>query len=113
MLQTGFYFGIRRGRALVSAAGVHVYSRPYKVAALGNIATRPDVRGRGLGTAVTARLCQELLRAGVECIGLNVKADNLGARACYEKLGFVRVADYGEYMVEPKERGIPPGSCRQ
>jgi ribosomal protein S18 acetylase RimI-like enzyme len=102
MLETGCYFGIRRGPALVTVAGVHVYSRPYKVAALGNITTRPDVRGQGLGTAVTARLCQELLRAGIECVGLNVKADNGHALACYEKLGFERVADYGEYTVEPR-----------
>lgn len=100
MLETGFYFGIRRGGALVSVAGVHVYSQQYKVAALGNITTRPDVRGQGLATAVTARLCQELLRAGIECIGLNVRADNRGAVACYEKIGFERVADYGEYSLE-------------
>jgi RimJ/RimL family protein N-acetyltransferase len=99
MLRTGFYFGIRRGGELASVAGVHVYSRPYKVAALGNVATHPDHRGRGLATAVTARLCRELLCAGVECVGLNVNADNRGAIACYEKLGFARVADYGEYTV--------------
>jgi ribosomal protein S18 acetylase RimI-like enzyme len=102
MLETGFYFGIRRGGQLVSVAGVHVYSQPYKAAALGNITTRPGVRGQGLATAVTARLCQELVRAGIECVGLNVKADNRGAIACYEKLGFTRVADYGEFMVEPR-----------
>ena len=102
MLQTGFYFGIRRGGALVSVAGVHVYSRPYKVAALGNVATHPDHRGGGLATIATARLCQELLRAGVECVGLNVNADNRGALACYGKLGFVRVADYGEYTLEAR-----------
>jgi ribosomal protein S18 acetylase RimI-like enzyme len=102
MLQTGFYYGIRRGSGLVSVAGVHLYSQPYKVAALGNVTTRPDVRGQGLGTTVTARLCQELLHAGIECVGLNVKADNRSALACYEKLGFARVADYGEYMVETR-----------
>jgi RimJ/RimL family protein N-acetyltransferase len=102
MLETGFYFGIRRGTALVSVAGVHVYSPRYKVAALGNVTTRPDARGQGLATAATARLCQELLRAGVEHVGLNVKADNRAAIACYEKLGFERVADYGEYTLEPR-----------
>jgi RimJ/RimL family protein N-acetyltransferase len=102
MLETGFYFGIRRGPALVSVAGVHVYSRQYKVAALGNITTRPDARGQGLATTATARVCQELLRAGIECVGLNVKADNRSAITCYERLGFERVADYGEYTVEPK-----------
>jgi ribosomal protein S18 acetylase RimI-like enzyme len=102
MLETGFYFGVRRGPALVSVAGVHVCSQRYRVAALGNITTRPDFRGRGLGTAVTARVCRELTAAGVEHVGLNVKADNRDAIACYEKLGFTRVATYGEYTLELK-----------
>jgi ribosomal protein S18 acetylase RimI-like enzyme len=102
MLETGFYYGIRRGGALVSVSGVHVYSPLYKVAALGNIATRPDARGQGFGTAATGRLCQELLRVGIEHIGLNVNADNHSAVACYKKLGFTPIAVYGEYDVEPK-----------
>jgi ribosomal protein S18 acetylase RimI-like enzyme len=102
MLETGLYFGVRRGGALASVAGVHVCSRGHKVAALGNITTRPDARGQGLATVVTARLCQELLRAGIDCVGLNVRADNRPAVACYEKLGFERVADYGEYTLELK-----------
>jgi hypothetical protein len=102
MLETGFYFGIRHGPPLVSAAGVHVYSQQYKAAALGNITTRPDVRGQRLATTVTARLCQELLRAGIVHVGLNVKADNGSAVACYSKLGFEHVADYGEYTLDAK-----------
>jgi ribosomal protein S18 acetylase RimI-like enzyme len=102
MLETGFYFGIRRGSALVSVAGVHVCSQTNRVAALGNITTRPDFRGQGLGTAVTARLCRELRRAGIEQVGLNVKADNHSAITCYEKLGFSRAADYGEYFLQAK-----------
>ena len=102
MLETGYYFGVRRGGALVSVAGVHVYSPRYRVAALGNITTRPDSRGQGLATAATARLCQELRRAGIEHIGLNVHAANRAALACYQKLGFERVADYGEYTLELK-----------
>jgi ribosomal protein S18 acetylase RimI-like enzyme len=102
MLQTGFYFGVRRGTQLVSVAGVHVYSQKYKVAALGNITTRPEFRGQGLATVVTTRLCQELRRAGIQSIGLNVKADNRGAIACYEKIGFKHVADYGEFSAELK-----------
>jgi ribosomal protein S18 acetylase RimI-like enzyme len=102
MLETGYYFGIRRGRALVSIAGVHVFSPHYKAAALGNITTRPDARGQGLATTATARLCQELLHTGIEYVGLNVKADNHGAIACYEKLGFERVTEYGEYTLQTK-----------
>jgi predicted GNAT family acetyltransferase len=102
MLETGFYFAIRRGGSLVSVAGVHVCSPQYRVAALGNITTRPDFRGQGLATAVTARLCQELRSAGIESIGLNVHAGNPGALACYQKIGFERVADYGESTLELK-----------
>jgi GNAT superfamily N-acetyltransferase len=102
MLETGYYFGIRRGGALVSVAGVHVYSQRYKVAALGNITTLPDCSGHGLATAATARLCQELRRAGIEHVGLNVKADNQAGRACYRKIGFERIADYGEYTANAK-----------
>jgi RimJ/RimL family protein N-acetyltransferase len=102
MLETGFYFGIRRNNSLATVSGVHVYSPKYRVAALGNITTRPDVREQGLATTATARLCQELLHAGIECIGLNVNANNRGAIACYEKLGFNRIADYGEYTLEAK-----------
>jgi ribosomal protein S18 acetylase RimI-like enzyme len=100
MLETGYYFGVRRGGALVSVSGVHVVSARYQVAALGNIATHPDFRGQGLATVATARLCQELLHDGIENIGLNVNADNPSAVACYRKLGFERIADYGEYALE-------------
>lgn len=101
MLETGQYFGIRQGRKLVSVAGVHVFSGRYRVAALGNIATRPDWRGRGYGRAVTARLCQSLCR-DVDHVGLNVKADNRAAVALYEKLGFQTWAGYGEFTLEAR-----------
>lgn len=100
MLETGYY-GIRRGGELVSAAGVHVYSAVYKVAALGNIATHPEWRGQGLGTRVSARLCQELLKS-VNHIGLNVKANNRAAIASYEKLGFEKIASYQECFLRAK-----------
>jgi ribosomal protein S18 acetylase RimI-like enzyme len=110
MLETGYYFGIRRGGMLASVAGVHVFSRPYKVAALGNITTRPDFRGQGLATAATVRLCQELRGAGIEHIGLNVKADNQAALECYKRIGFKQIADYGEYTMNAK--GLAAGHSR-
>lgn len=101
MLETGMYFGIREAGVLASIAGVHVFSRKHGVAALGNIATDPDRRNRGLGRRVTARLCLALLRE-VPCIGLNVSAGNAPAIACYRGLGFEEVAQYGEFMVRRK-----------
>ena len=101
MLATGYYFGVRRDSTLVSAGGVHVYSERYKVAALGNVATHPHLRGHGLATAICAKLCRSLSRT-VDHIGLNVKADNTAAIRCYQKLGFERVASYDECLLEWK-----------
>jgi ribosomal protein S18 acetylase RimI-like enzyme len=101
MLETGHYYGIRCGGALVSVAGVHVYSPSYKAAALGNVTTHPEWRRKGLGTKVTAKLCRSLLKT-VDHIGLNVKADNIGALYCYEGLGFERIASYEECYFDAK-----------
>ncbi|MCB9077388.1 MAG: GNAT family N-acetyltransferase [Anaerolineaceae bacterium] len=99
MLETGCFFGLEDDGALVSVAGIHVYSEQYRVAALGNVTTHPAQRGRGMALAVCARLGQQLLERGIEHIGLNVKADNQAAIACYQKLGFEYVATYTEYML--------------
>ncbi|MFZ1683761.1 MAG: GNAT family N-acetyltransferase [Candidatus Zixiibacteriota bacterium] len=101
MLETGKYYGIRDGKSLVAVTGVHVYSREYKVAALGNIATHPKYRGKGLATKVTGHLCQELVDEGL-MVCLNVKKDNLPAIACYEKLGFEKAFEYEEARFELK-----------
>jgi ribosomal protein S18 acetylase RimI-like enzyme len=99
MLETGQYFGLRRNGGLISAGGIHVYSEKYRVAALGNITTHPEHRNMGYARLVTARLCQSLCDR-VDHIGLNVKADNAAAIACYRVLGFEICASYGEYMAE-------------
>jgi len=99
-LATQAYFGIWRDDVLISIAGVHVYSEPYKVAALGNVTTLPSERGKGHALRTCAKLCQTLLARGIDQIGLNVKADNAAALSTYQRLGFEKVAEYGEYLVE-------------
>ena len=101
MLETEQYFGIRQSGALVSVAGVHACSACYRVAALGNIATHPDYRGRGYGRIAAARVCKSLLNE-IDHIGLNVKTDNTSAIRCYEKLGFEAIGSFGEFDVELK-----------
>jgi len=97
MLETGKYYGIQQGKELVSVAGVHVYSRRYRVAALGNIVTHPQMRQQGLCQVVTAALCQDLLTT-VDHISLNVRVDNQPAISCYRKLGFTDTATYEEFF---------------
>lgn len=101
MLETGRYYGVRNGASIISVAGIHVYSPRFRVAVLGNVTTHPAYKARGLGTAACAKLCKELLRE-IEHVGLNVKADNASAIACYERLGFERIATYEEYSLKLK-----------
>lgn len=95
MLDTGQYVGARQAGQLVAVAGVHVYSAAYRVAAIGNVTTHPDVRGQGAGGACVAELCRQLGKS-VEHIGLNVRADNATAVGLYRRLGFSEVAEFTE-----------------
>jgi ribosomal protein S18 acetylase RimI-like enzyme len=95
MVETGQYVGVWDGARLLCVAGVHVYSARTRVAALGNIATRPEARRQGLARRATAALCRSL-RRHVDTIGLNVHAENAGAIRCYRGLGFAVVTPYAE-----------------
>jgi ribosomal protein S18 acetylase RimI-like enzyme len=103
MLETGQFFAIRDG-GIVAAGGVHVYAPAERVAALGSIAVDQAHRGRGLGTHVTARICRSLL-AEVDHVGLNVRADNRAAIACYERLGFATIGRFEEHLVIDRGAG--------
>jgi RimJ/RimL family protein N-acetyltransferase len=103
-LETNQYYGIRNKKGLISVAGIHLYSTEYKVAALGNITTHPDFRGKGLAKIVTAHLCKSLLQS-IDHIGLNVNTENKTAISCYEKIGFEVISSYEEYMADLKIQG--------
>jgi GNAT superfamily N-acetyltransferase len=99
MVADGVFHGIYEGEALVAAAGTHLLAREEGAAAIGNVYTRHDRRGRGLGSLVTSAVLGEL--AGVETIGLNVRADNDAARHLYESLGFARHCQFYEALAMP------------
>lgn len=100
VLKSRQYLGIRSANGeLICVAGVHVFSRQYRVAALGNIATHPDFRGQGFATTATAGLCTRVLD-DVDLIGLNVRTDNFAAVHAYQKIGFEIVTTYHEWNLE-------------
>mgnify|MGYP000064841100 CR=1 FL=1 len=87
-LETGLYFGVDGSDdELLSIAGVHVVSREFDIAAIGNLVTHPDARGQGLASAATGRLLDELFER-VSRVALNVREDNRSAVALYDKFGF-------------------------
>ena len=85
---------------LIAAAGTHLVSREEGAAAIGNVYVRRDRRGGGLGRAVTAAVLHGL--AGIETIGLNVRADNEAAIRLYESLGFVKHCEFREALASPR-----------
>lgn len=98
MLETGAYFGVREGDTLAAVSGVHVVSRAFAVAVIGNVATRPEHRSHGLARIAVAATCQSL-RGSVEHIGLNVDAGNREGLRLYEGLGFSATFRYEEVRV--------------
>jgi ribosomal protein S18 acetylase RimI-like enzyme len=96
MLASGTFFGIFDGGDIVAAAGTHLVAPDEGAAAIGNVYTRRDRRGRGYGRIVTSAVLAELRE--IETIGLNVKAGNLPAIRLYESLGFSRHCDFFEAL---------------
>jgi GNAT superfamily N-acetyltransferase len=99
MVADGVFHGIYEGTTLVAAAGTHLVAREEGAAAIGNVYTRRDRRGRGLGRVVMNAVLAEL--AGVETVGLNVRADNDAALHLYDSLGFARHCQFYEAMATP------------
>jgi ribosomal protein S18 acetylase RimI-like enzyme len=87
-LQKGVFYGVLINGHLVAAAGTHLSSPTYDVAAVGNVFTHPDHRGRGYGSATTSAVIAELYQRGIRDIVLNVDQENMTAIHVYERLGF-------------------------
>ena len=95
-LRNGIFYGLYDGDELISIAGTHILSNWAGVAAIGNVFTRPDQRGKGFATRVTAAVVKESLELGIKTNILNVAMENTPALACYRKLGFWPYCGYYE-----------------
>ena len=79
--------GVRDDSGRLVATAAHTEHRS-GVPHLASVATAGDVRGRGLGGAVTAWLTRRLLEEGTGVVTLGMYSDNPVARRLYERLGF-------------------------
>ena len=99
MLTTGKYYGVKKDEEVLAVAGVHVYSRTYRIATVGNVTTHPRMRNRGLAKRCVVTLLKTL-EPEVDFIGLNVKADNYPAISLYHAIGFKTASTYEEALFE-------------
>ncbi len=95
-IERGVFCGIRQNNQMIAVAGTHVVSDNGHIAALGNVMTHPDWRGRGLAFMATSAVIARLIDRGVSTIGLSVSRENAAAIRVYEKLGFKKHAAFHE-----------------
>ena len=95
-IERGVFYGVLDEGALVAVAGTHLVSEAYGVAAIGNVFTHPDYRGRGYATLTTRAVAGELRQQGIRTIVLNVAQENAPAVHVYERLGFERTCPFLE-----------------
>ena len=79
-------FLVVRDRAEPAACGCLVIDGD--VAGIFNMVTAPELRGRGLATAIVSQLLRRAFDAGVRAAYLQVDAANAPARRIYRKFGF-------------------------
>lgn len=81
------WVGVRDQDGRLVAVAANEPMRP-DVPHLASIATHPDVRGTGMGAAVTGALTRALLAEGNPVVTLGMYADNAVARRMYLRLGY-------------------------
>lgn len=86
-VELGGYRGVRHGGDLVAMAGLRM--QPAGWSEISAVATHPDHRRQGLARVVVVAVADEITRRGSTPF-LHTGADNTGAIALYESMGFVQ-----------------------
>lgn len=77
--------GLRRAEYCATIQAVRVQKNK---ASVQNIGVLPEHRGRGIGSAIIQASLLGLQQVGINQVGLEVTAENLGAVRLYRRLGF-------------------------
>lgn len=94
------FFVARNEKGVIGYAGVQITAG---IGYVTNIAVASAFRGRGIGRALTERLCSACAEKQAESITLEVRPSNTAAVALYRKLGFAVVGRRRDFYRAPKE----------
>lgn len=73
---------------------------------INNLAVRPELRGRGLGTQLLAAITDEAAHLGAVELTLEVRASNTPALQLYKKAGFTQETVRKNYYTKPVEDAL-------
>jgi ribosomal protein S18 acetylase RimI-like enzyme len=68
---------------------------------LARLAVRPNLQGKGVGTALVGQLVQTLIAGQFSKLSVNTQADNNASLALYKKMGFIRTGEQFPVFVYP------------
>ncbi|PLR28322.1 GNAT family N-acetyltransferase [Caulobacter zeae] len=97
--ELGAFVGVKVGGELAAMAGERM--RPDGFTEVSGVCTRPDFRGQGYAAGLMAHVAGAILARG-ETPFLHSYADNAGANALYQALGFQRRADVWFTVLAPE-----------
>ena len=100
---TALGFVILEGERAVAYGGMMCVAGEGQIT---NIATAPDHRGLGLGTAVMGALVEKARELGLFEISLEVRESNAPAIALYEKFGFTVAGKRPRFYTNPTETAL-------
>ncbi|MBB2891275.1 GNAT family N-acetyltransferase [Flexivirga oryzae] len=100
--RTEVWLGARERGRLVAAGAIH--RTPGGAPHLAGIVVDPQLRGRGLGLALTAALTRWAIASDGVCT-LGMYADNDRARGVYERLGFTVARAWASRRLTPAHTG--------
>lgn len=97
--ELGAFVGVKVGGELAAMAGERM--RPDGFTEVSGVCTRPEFRGKGYAAGLMAHVAGRILASG-ETPFLHSYADNAGANALYQALGFQRRADVWFTVLTPE-----------
>ena len=72
----------------------------------GLLVYRPELRGRGIGTAIIGAAEDRARQRGLRWIGVGVDVDNAGASRLYGRLGYVASMHYHDAWSDVDDAGV-------